>query len=168
MTTPTSASIERPVKLNSMIGLYQKLGSLPGGKWLFSKALCFKAPYFQSIDPKVLRLESGYSEWKLIKRRSVTNHIGTVHALAMGCLAEMCAGTYMEASLPSHLRWIPKSMTVEYLAKATTSLRGVCDLDAASLQVGDNVVPVDVFDEAGQRVFHADITMYVSEHVKQK
>lgn len=167
MTMHTSSTIEQPVKLTAMMALYQKLGGLPGGKWLFSKVLCFKAPYFQSIDPKVLRLESGCSEWRLVKRRKVTNHIGTVHALAMGCLAEMCAGTCMEASLPSHLRWIPKRMTVEYLAKATTSLRGVCHLDLDVLQPGDNLVPVDVFDEAGQRVFHAEITMYVSEHVKK-
>lgn len=145
-----------------MLSLYQRLQGLPLGKWAFSKALCFKAPYFQSIDPQVVRLEPGYAEWSLRKRRRVTNHIGTVHALAMGNLAEMCAGTCIEASLPRHLRWIPKRMTVEYLAKANTDLRGVSTLDIGALQPGECVVPVDVFDTAGQRVFHADITMWVS------
>jgi len=146
-----------------MLGLYRRIQALPLGKWLFSKAICFKAPYFHSIDPRVVRLEPGYAEWRLRKRRRVTNHIGTVHALAMGNLAEMCAGTCIEASLPRHLRWIPKRMTVEYLAKATSDLRGVSVLDAQALRVGECVVPVDVFDLAGQRVFHADIVMWVSE-----
>lgn len=162
MTAHTSTAIENPEKLPAMMSIYQRLGDIPGGKWVFSKVLCFKAPYFQSISPQVVSLRPGYSEWRLQKRRKVTNHLGTVHALAMGNLAEMCAGTCIEATLPSHLRWIPKRMTVEYLAKATTHLRGICQINATQLQPGDNIVPVDVFDEKGQRVFHADITMYVS------
>lgn len=168
MTAHTSTAIDPTVKLTAMMTLYQRLSGIPGGKWLFSKALCLKAPYFQSINPKVARLEPGYSEWHLQKRRKVTNHIGTVHALAMGNLAEMCAGTCIQATLPSHLRWIPKRMNVEYLAKATTNLRGICQISAAQLKPGENVVPVDVFDEKGDRVFHADITMYVSPLDKKK
>jgi len=163
MTTQTSPELNTMEKLPAMLGLYSRLSRFPAGNWLFSKALCLKAPFFQSIDPRVVRLESGYSEWHLQKKRKVTNHIGTVHALAMGTLAEMCAGTCIEATLPSHLRWIPKRMTVEYLAKATTSLKGVCQIEFNALQIGDNVVPVDVFDQKGKLVFHADITMYVSE-----
>lgn len=168
MTAHTSTAPDSQVKLPAILSLYNRLSGLPGGKWLFSKTLCIKAPYFQSIDPRVARLEPGYSEWHLRKRRKVTNHIGTVHALAMGNLAEMCAGTCIEATLPSHLRWIPKSMHVDYLAKATTSLKGVCQLSPQQLQAGDNVVAVEVFDEKGTKVFHADITMYVSEQTKRK
>ena len=167
MTAQTSSATDSPVKLPAILNLYNRLNGLPGGKWLFSKALCLKAPYFQSINPRVARLEPGYSEWHLHKRRKVTNHLGTVHALAMGNLAEMCAGTCIEATLPAQLRWIPKSMHVDYLAKATTSLKGICQLSAQQLQVGDNVVAVDVFDEKDTKVFHADITMYVSERTKR-
>lgn len=167
MNAQISTINKGPVKLPTIMGLYQRLSSLPGGKWLFSKFICTKAPYFQSIDPKVIGLEPGYSEWALQKRRKVTNHLGTVHALAMGNLAEMCAGTCIEATLPSHLRWIPKRMTVEYLAKARTNLKGICRLDEAAIQIGENVVAVDVFDEKGTIVFHADITMHVSSKDKK-
>lgn len=164
MTAQTSASMDSSPKTNAILTLYKRLNGLLGGKWLFSKILCLKSPYFKSIDPRVVQLEPGFSEWTLRKRQKVTNHIGTVHALAMGNLAEMCAGTCIEATLPSHLRWIPKRTTVDYLAKATTDLRGVCRLDLGQLQPGDNVVSVNVFDKNGTEVFHADITMYVSQH----
>jgi len=167
MTAHTSTPMDSPVKTSAMLTLHKRLNSFPAGKWLFSKILCLKSPYFQSINPKVVRLEPGFSEWTLRKRRKVTNHIGTVHALAMGNLAEMCAGTCIEATLASHLRWIPKRTTVNYLAKATTNLRGVCQLDQGQLVPGDNVVTVNVFDKNETKVFHAEITMYVSHHKKQ-
>ncbi len=166
MTTHTSIPMDSPVKTTAMLTLYKRLNGLPAGKWLFSKILCLKSPYFQSIAPKVIRLEPGFSEWTLRKRRKVTNHIGSVHALAMGNLAEMCAGTCIEATLPLHLRWIPKRTTVDYLAKATTNLRGVCQINQGQLVLGDNVVTVIVFDENKTEVFHAEITMYVSQHKK--
>lgn len=148
---------------SAMMRLYSSLHKLPGGNWLFGKILAFKAPYFRSIDPQLVALRSGYSEWTIKKRWGVTNHLGTVHALAMGNLAEMCAGTCIEASLPKGLRWIPKTMTVEYLAKATTDLTGVCRIDPVTLKPGDCVIPVEVYDTDQNKVFRADITMYVSE-----
>lgn len=167
MTIQTTTLNENASQVPAILKLYHQLARLPAGKWLFSKILCFKAPYFQSINPRVVSLKPGYSEWHLRKRRKVTNHLGTVHALAMGNLAEMCAGTCIEATLPAQLRWIPKSMHVDYLAKATTNLTGRCQLSAEQLQPGDNVVSVDIHDEHGTRVFHADINMYVSRKDKK-
>ena len=58
-------------------------------------------------------------------RRAVHNHIGTVHAIALCNLAELCAGLMTDASLPRGMRWIPKGMSVRYLKKAHGTLRGV-------------------------------------------
>ena len=55
----------------------------PAGGWLFSRGVCFKAPYFGSIAPRVLRLEPGLCEARLQDRRAVRNHIGSVHAIAI-------------------------------------------------------------------------------------
>jgi len=38
-------------------------------------------------------------------------------------------GMLMEATVPTTHRWIPKAMNVQYLAKATTSLRAFARLD---------------------------------------
>jgi hypothetical protein len=72
----------------------------------------------------------------------------------------------MEASLPGSHRWIPKGMTVGYLAKAETDLRAVATVEDLSGLADDEsrevVVPVDVLDAGGRTVVHADITMWVS------
>ena len=67
-----------------------------------------------------------------------------------------------DVSIPAGSRWIPKGMTVKYLAKAKTDLRAVADGSSVDFsQSGDIVVPVDVFDTDGQKVFTARITMNV-------
>ena len=101
------------------------------------------------------------------KRRAVHNHIGTVHAIAVCNLAELGAGTMMEASLPSSMRWLPKAMTVQYLKKAETGLKAECTADDLNDGPARDVnVSVDVKDSRGNLVVHADINMYVSPRKK--
>lgn len=58
--------------------------------------------------------------------------------------------------------------TAPYLA-SKTDLRGVCELDPATLtEPGDAVAPVDVFDTGGQKVFEARITMRLSPDPKKR
>lgn len=152
----------------STLRIYQRLNRLPAGAWLFSKALCWKAPYFSTIKPRVRLLEPGLSQWSLKKRRAVQNHIGSVHALAMGNLCEICAGTAMEASLPAGKRWIPKGMQIDYLKRAMTDLVGEARLAPEALQHdGDVPVQVEVKDRQGDPVVRATITMYVSSRKSQ-
>jgi uncharacterized protein (TIGR00369 family) len=142
---------------------WRRLSGSAAGRWLFSRFVCFKAPYFRSIRPVFDALEPGRAEAHFRKRRRVTNHIGTVHAIAMANLCELVAGTMTEVTVPRTMRWIPKSMTIDYLSKAETGVRAEATL--APVREGDAqdaVVSVDVFDEGGERVVHADITMYVS------
>lgn len=46
------------------------------------------------------------------QRWSVQNHIKTVHAIAVCNLIEMTMGLIAEATIPSHLRWLPMGMDV--------------------------------------------------------
>lgn len=148
---------------NTTSRLFARFDSLPLDQWLFSRLICFKAPYFASIKPTISKLQDGYCQTHLVKRRRVTNHIGTVHAIASCNLAELTAGLLMEASIPDGMRWIPKSMSVDYLKKATSNLRAEARLDFTDWQEAENViVPVAIYDEAGVEVVHADITMWVS------
>ena len=76
-------------------------------------------------------------------------------------------GMLSEATVPSTHRWIPKSMTVDYLAKANGTLRAVAELpelpDFTAITAGaDAVVPVRNFDGQGVEVVHADITTWVT------
>ena len=149
----------------ALLATWNRLQRWPLGGWLFSRAVCFKAPYFGSIAPRIVRLEAGRCEATIRDRRAVHNHIGTVHAIALCNLAELCGGVMTDASMPADMRWIPKGMTVSYLKKAQGTLRGVAtpEIALSSAPVGyDLPVNVDVFDAAGEKVFHARIMMWLS------
>ena len=91
--------------------LWRRLGGSGLGRWVFTRIVCLKAPYFASISPRLVRLEPGYCEAWLRQRRRVQNHIGTVHAIALCNLAELCAGLVTDVSIPRDMRWIPQDMT---------------------------------------------------------
>lgn len=146
------------------LALYQKTSRLPLGKHLFSRALCLKAPYFSSIKPLVSELRPGHCEVRMRKRHAVTNHIGTVHAIAMCNMAELSGGLVTDVTLPATQRWIPKGMTVEYLKKAETDLVATARplLAIEGFTGGEYPVEVLVTDTAGDIVFRARIAMWVS------
>ncbi|AOJ71804.1 MULTISPECIES: hotdog fold domain-containing protein [Burkholderia] len=128
----------------------------------FSKMVCQMAPYFGTIEPEVVGLQPGRAEAKVGFRREITNHIGTVHAIALCNAAELVAGLMTQVSIPDGLRWIPKGMTVEYLAKAKTDVTAVADGAAVDWQSeGDKIVPVEITDADGNTVFTARITMNI-------
>jgi uncharacterized protein (TIGR00369 family) len=149
------------------LDIWEKLKTKPAGKWLFARLVCIKAPYFRTVKPQFKKLEPGYCEIHIRKRRAVLNHIGSVHAIAMCNVAELAAGTMTEVTVPATHRWIPKEMTVRYLKKATTNLRaiakpvGVLNTETA----GEYHVSVSVIDETNTEVFSADITMWISPKV---
>ena len=153
--------------MNSVLGAWRRLERLPFGKALFSRVVCWKAPYFASISPRFQELRPGYARVSMRKRRAVTNHIGTVHAIAMCNLAEIAAGTMTEISVPATMRWLPKAMQVEYLRKAATDVEAVARADeVAEGPARDVPVRVDVKDREGEVVCRATITMWVSPRKK--
>jgi acyl-coenzyme A thioesterase PaaI-like protein len=148
------------------VKLFNKLKKYPAGKTIFSILVSRAAPYFTSIKPRFVDLRVGYCEASMQDRKKVRNHIGTVHAIAMCNLAEVCGGLAVDASMPKHLRWIPKGMTVRYEKKAKGKLVGVCEFDPALIIPGDVIFPVIIKNPEGEQVFSADITFFISEKKK--
>jgi len=144
--------------------LFTTFAKRPLGKKLFSWVVTRRAPYFATISPLITDLRVGLCEATIRNQRSVHNHIGTVHAIAMCNLCELVGGVMIESSLPKALRWIPKGMTVRYLKKAETDLTALAEWnpDLADDFSGDVVLPVKVRNISGVVVMEADITMYVS------
>ncbi len=94
------------------------------------------------------------------------NHIKTFHAIAACNLAEIAMGMLAEATVPATHRWLPKEMTVSYLAKAETGLRAVAELPELP-EFGDEgfelPVPVTITDTRGKPVVTATITIWVTK-----
>ena len=142
---------------------WRTLEKKPLGKLFFSRFVCFKAPYFGSIDPRFEELRPNYARVAMRKRRAVTNHIGTVHAIAMCNLAELAAGTMTEVSIPASMRWLPKGMQVEYVRRAESDVKAVAQ--CAPVEEGearDVPVAVEISDRGGEVVCRATITMWVA------
>lgn len=149
----------------SILSLYRRMQRWPAGNWLFARAVCFKAPYFSSISPRITALDVGRCEARIAHRRRITNHLGTVHAIALCNLAELTAGLMTDASLPGAMRWIPKGMQVEYLKKAVGTQRAVAlPMRAIEAAAEGYALPVEVTvrDDSETVVFKARVEMWVS------
>lgn len=145
--------------MSALYDLYRKLGNDRYGE-----AIGQLAPYFATIDPQFVRLEPGYCEIVLRNTRSVHNHIGSIHAIAICNGAELVAGLMTDVSIPENRRWIPVAMKVEYLAKAVTDLHIMADGKAIDWSVlGRISVPVEAVDTANKKVFTAEISMQIGE-----
>jgi acyl-coenzyme A thioesterase PaaI-like protein len=132
------------------------------GPAAFSQMVCQMAPYFSTVTPEFVELSPNRAVVTVPFRKEITNHLASVHAIALCNAAELAGGTMTDVSIPAGARWIPKGMTVEYLAKAKTAVRAVADGSGIDWHTaGDKIVPVDIFDAGDVKVFTARITMNV-------
>lgn len=155
---------ETPGAGSAALRLFRRFGGSGFGRWLCSRLICWQAPYFASISPRLETLEPGRCVASIRQRRRVQNHIGTVHAIALCNLAEFVGGLATDAAMTRSLRWIPKGMSVRYLKKALGPMRGTATVDALG-EVGagaERVAHVVVQDRDGDTVFSAEIAMWVS------
>lgn len=146
--------------MNQVLGMFNSTGPEA-----FSKMTCQMAPYFSTINPLLTDLRAGFASVQVPFCREITNHLGTVHAIALCNAAELAAGMMTNVSIPDDARWIPKAMQVNYLAKAKSDVIAVADgsqIDWNS--AGDVDVPVTITDTTGQEVFTARITMNIRHH----
>ncbi|AXT85192.1 thioesterase [Aeromicrobium sp. A1-2] len=129
--------------MSSTLALYKKVTALPQGKRLFSIAFSQKAPYFASIHLQVQEMQPHLGQVKIPKRRSVQNHIGTIHAIAACNGLEAAMGLLAEATCPDDMRWLPKGMDVSYLAKSAGPLTCTATSTEADWAAGPDV-PITV------------------------
>ena len=147
----------------SFLEIYNRVTNLPFGNYFFDKGVGFVAPFFGKIRPNVIELKPSLCVVKMRDRWGIRNHIGTVNAGAMCTLAELTAGMAVDATIPNHLRWIPRKMTVVYLAKGRGTLEAVCGFDENLIQEGDVVLPVSIKNIENKEVFTAEITFHISK-----
>lgn len=151
---------------------YQNLSRYPGGKFIFAKLVGLSAPFFSKIHPIFVDLRPAYCETQIKDRRSVRNHLGTINAGALCSMAEMTGGLALDTIIPNSMRWIPKTMTVEYIAKAIGTITAISEFDPSIItdigDGGDVVIPITVSNARGKTCFTADITFYISHKPAKK
>jgi acyl-coenzyme A thioesterase PaaI-like protein len=148
--------------------LWEKTNGLPMGKKIFSTLYAQKAPYFATIHATVTELRPNYAEVVIPKRRSVHNHIGTVHAIALCNGAEMAMGALAEMTVPSDKRWIPKGMDINYTGKADSDITVTAETDPEQW-TSDNPdlhVRVKAVTANGTECFNGVIKLWVTSKKK--
>lgn len=145
---------------------YQNLIRYPGGKYIFAKLVGLSAPFFSKIHPIFIDLRPAYCETQIKDRRSVRNHLGTINAGALCSMAEMTGGLALDTVVPKGMRWIPRSMSVEYLAKASGTITAISEFDQSIVKLGNVDIPIAVTNAKGETVFTATIKFYLSEKPK--
>jgi len=141
---------------------------VPGIQFLLRLGISIGAPYSGNIRPNILHFSEGHLEMGMKKRRALTNHMRTVHAVAMANLIELTASGAVLASIPKTSRWIPKGMNIEYLKKAKTNLRSVCKFEIPDWSVAqDFPVNVDLFDTDGNKVATGTVNILIGPKPKK-
>lgn len=148
---------------NYVLKMYNQWANRPLGKRLFSLYAARKAPYFASVSPLVTDLKPGQCEVFLKKRKRLQNHIGTMHVIAIANGLEMAMGFMAEASIPKHLRWIPKGMDIQYVSKGETDMRCFARLENNAWEVGDLDIEVVALDKNDKPVVAGTITLWITE-----
>ena len=147
--------------------VWEKIGHNALGRWLFATTVCWRVPYFSSISPSFIEYNENEVVVGMKKKKKVANHLGTIHVIAIANLCELAAGTLMEGGLISSMRWIPKGMNIQYIAKANSNLKATATMPLIEEGViNDVTVPVSVIDEDGVEVVRADIIMYLTPKKK--
>ena len=147
---------------NRTLRVFRLLSRFPFGKFIYSKLVNYYAPYTGTIRAVVTNLVPGLCTTEMKDRRSIQNHLHTVHAIALCNLCEMTMGLMVDATIPHHLRWIPRGMNVQYIKKARGRLSGRSWIDPVAFTPGNLSIPVEIHDMSGDLVVRADIILSVT------
>ncbi len=143
---------------NQLSRAVAKLSLLP--PWLrrfaITKVFTSQVRFAGTGAVQILELEEGRAVLQMKNLRKVQNHIGTIHATGMALLGESATGVALGMTLPDSKIPLLKSMHIDYVKRASGTLRAVAtlppDMRARVLAEdrGDFAVPVKVTDETGE------------------
>ena len=135
-----------------------RLAALPPWlrRLLVTKSFTSQVRFAGTGAVQVLELAEGRALLQMKNVAKVRNHIGTIHASAMGLLAESATGIVLGMTIPDNKVPLMKSTHIDYVKRANGALRAEATLPpemrarVLGEDKGDFAVPVKVTDETGE------------------
>lgn len=157
---PRAATRAASTPGETMRRAWARLAPLPGGRWLFSKLVGWKAPYTGSIKPRVEVLEPGFCRVAIRERRALRNPFRSIHAVALLNAAEAASGLATLVALPDDVRGIITRLEIDYAKKARGTIVAECRTEPPATVAAPtpHVAHVILTDEAGETVATARAT----------
>jgi acyl-coenzyme A thioesterase PaaI-like protein len=145
-------------QMNRLARVIAAIGKLPAflRPFAMTKAFTSQVRFAGTGRVQILELAEGRSVLQMKNVGKVQNHIGTIHASAMGLLAESATGVVLGMTIPDSKVPVLKSQHVDYVKRAKGALRAEATLPpelrarVLNEDKGDFTVPVKVTDETGE------------------
>jgi len=123
-----------------LVVLWNRVRTLPFGKTLFSWLLKRTIPYSGSIFPVVDFLIKGEARVYFDDRKKVSNHLNSIHAIALINVGELCTGLALHSILGSQYRAIIIQLNIVYLKKARGRIPAISKVNANQIQMGEQEI----------------------------
>ncbi|MBV7586919.1 DUF4442 domain-containing protein [Pseudomonas sp. PDM33] len=122
---------------------------------LLSRLFCSQVRFAGTAGVRIQKLTDSEVRMSLANHRRTRNHIGGVHAAAMALLAESASGCMVGMNLPDHKLPLIKTLKVDYLRRASGSLRAIATLTPEQRRTlreedrGEALIQVTLLDDSG-------------------
>jgi uncharacterized protein (TIGR00369 family) len=144
----------KPNRLTTVVNTFQKLPR-PIRTFALSKTMGRVIKYAGTSGLRYEKLTPTECIIVIPNRKKVRNHIGSVHAAAMGLLAETATGFMTGLTVPDNRIIVIKSMKLEYLKQASGDMKAIATFTDEQVEFiknnekGDINVPVVITDGKG-------------------